>query len=47
MSKTITIFGFHAIQAQLDAAPEGFVNVLVLDNRNDKRVGQLTTQLRQ
>lgn len=47
MSKTITIFGFHAIQAQLDAAPEGFVKVLVLDNRNDKRVGQITTQLRQ
>jgi len=47
MSKTITIFGFHAIQAQLDAAPEGFVKVLVLDNRNDKRVGQITTQLKQ
>lgn len=47
MSKTITIFGFHAIQAQLDAAPEGFVKVLVHDNRNDKRVGQITTQLKQ
>lgn len=47
MSKTITIFGFHAIQAQLDAAPEGFVKVLVLDNRNDKRVGQITAQLKQ
>ncbi|MBC8494096.1 MAG: 23S rRNA (guanosine(2251)-2'-O)-methyltransferase RlmB [Candidatus Thioglobus sp.] len=47
MSKTITIFGFHAIQAQLEAAPEGFVKVLVLDNRNDKRVGQINAQLNQ
>jgi len=30
MSKTIVIFGFHAIQAQLDSAPEGFVKVLIL-----------------
>jgi 23S rRNA (guanosine2251-2'-O)-methyltransferase len=47
MSKTITIFGFHTIQAQLDAAPEGFVKVLILDNRNDKRVGQIDAQLKQ
>ena len=47
MSKTIVIFGFHAIQAQLDSAPEGFVKVLTLDNRNDKRVNQITAQLHQ
>lgn len=47
MSKTIVIFGFHAIQAQLDSAPEGFVKVLTLDNRNDKRVAQITSQLNQ
>ncbi|MDC9726288.1 MAG: 23S rRNA (guanosine(2251)-2'-O)-methyltransferase RlmB [Candidatus Thioglobus sp.] len=47
MSKTITIFGFHAIQAQLEAAPEGFVKVFTLDNRNDKRIGQINAQLSQ
>ncbi len=47
MSKTLIIFGFHAVQAQLDSAPEGFVKVLILENRNDKRVGQITDQLNQ
>ncbi|HIB31088.1 MAG TPA: 23S rRNA (guanosine(2251)-2'-O)-methyltransferase RlmB [Candidatus Thioglobus sp.] len=47
MSKTIIIFGFHAVQAQLDAAPEGFVRVLTLDNRNDKRVNHITDQFSQ
>jgi len=47
MSKTIIIFGFHAVQAQLDAAPEGFVRVLTLDNRNDKRVNHITDQFGQ
>ncbi|HIB28393.1 23S rRNA (guanosine(2251)-2'-O)-methyltransferase RlmB [Candidatus Thioglobus sp.] len=47
MSKTIIIFGFHAVQAQLDAAPEGFVRVLTLDNRNDKRVSHITDQFSQ
>jgi 23S rRNA (guanosine2251-2'-O)-methyltransferase len=47
MSKTIIIFGFHAIQAQLDAAPEGFIKVVMLDNRNDKRINQIISQLKQ
>lgn len=47
MSKTIVIFGFHAIQAQLDSVPEGFVKVLMLDNRNDKRIGEINAQLAQ
>ncbi len=47
MSKTIIIFGFHAVQAQLDAAPEGFVRVLTLDNRNDKRVSHIIDQFSQ
>ena len=47
MSKTIIIFGFHAIQAQLDSAPEGFVRVFTLDNRNDQRIGQIVQQLEQ
>ncbi len=45
MSKTIVIFGFHAIQAQLDSSPEGFVKVYVLDNRKDKRVNHILNQL--
>jgi 23S rRNA (guanosine2251-2'-O)-methyltransferase len=47
MSKTLIIFGFHAIQAQLDCAPEGFVSVSVLETRADKRISQITTQLTQ
>ena len=45
MSKSIIIFGFHAIQAQLDSNPECLLKVLTLDNRNDKRLNTLTTQL--
>ncbi len=45
MSKSIIIFGFHAIQAQLDANPECLLKVFTLDNRNDKRLNTLTTQL--
>ncbi len=47
MSKTLIIFGFHAIQAQLDAAPEGFVRVLTLNNRADQRMSHLTNQFSQ
>ncbi|RUM86513.1 MAG: 23S rRNA (guanosine(2251)-2'-O)-methyltransferase RlmB [Candidatus Thioglobus sp.] len=45
MSKSIIIFGFHAIQAQLDSNPECLLKVYTLDNRNDKRLNTLTTQL--
>jgi 23S rRNA (guanosine2251-2'-O)-methyltransferase len=45
MSKSIIIFGFHAIQAQLDSNPECLLKVLTLDNRNDKRLNTLITQL--
>jgi 23S rRNA (guanosine2251-2'-O)-methyltransferase len=41
MSKTLIIYGFHALQAQLDSAPECFVKVLVLENRHDKRIETL------
>jgi 23S rRNA (guanosine2251-2'-O)-methyltransferase len=47
MSKTIVIFGFHAIQAQLDASPEGFIKVIVLDNRHDKRINNIISQFKQ
>lgn len=45
MSKSIVIFGFHAIQAQLEANPECFIKVLRLDNRNDTRLNSLIEQL--
>ncbi|SMN11555.1 23S rRNA (guanosine-2'-O-)-methyltransferase rlmB [uncultured Candidatus Thioglobus sp.] len=47
MSKSIIIFGFHAIQAQLDANPECLLKVFTLDNRHDKRINTLITQLNQ
>ncbi len=47
MSKSIVIFGFHAIQAQLDSSPEGFIKVYVLDNRKDRRVNHILSQLAQ
>ncbi len=45
MSKSIVIFGFHAIQAQLDSNPEFFVRVFALNNRDDKRLNNIYTQL--
>lgn len=47
MSKSIVIFGFHAIQAQLEANPEYFLQIWTLDNRHDKRLNTLITQLDQ
>lgn len=47
MSKSIYIFGFHALQAQLESNPECIVRVFALDNRKDKRLGQITEQLHQ
>ncbi len=45
MSKSITIFGFHAVQAQLDANPECLLKVYTLDSRKDKRLNTINTQL--
>ncbi|MDC9714210.1 MAG: 23S rRNA (guanosine(2251)-2'-O)-methyltransferase RlmB [Gammaproteobacteria bacterium] len=45
MSKSIIIFGFHAIQAQLDANPECLLKAFTLDNRHDKRLNTIITQL--
>jgi len=47
MSKSIIIFGFHSIQAQLETTPEGLLKVWTLDNRHDKRLNTITTQLNQ
>ena len=45
MSKSIIIFGFHAIQAQLDFNPERILKVFSLNNRDDKRLKAINTQL--
>ncbi|RUA07155.1 MAG: 23S rRNA (guanosine(2251)-2'-O)-methyltransferase RlmB, partial [Gammaproteobacteria bacterium] len=47
MSKSILIFGFHSIQAQLESNPECLLKVYTLDNRHDKRLNTLITQLNQ
>lgn len=45
MSKSIIIFGFHAIQAQLEANPECLLKVYMLDRRKDKRLNTINAQL--
>lgn len=47
MSKSIVIFGFHSIQAQLETNPECLLKVYTLDNRHDKRLNTIVTQLNQ
>ena len=44
MPKSIIIFGFHAIQAQLESNPECLLKVYTLDGRNDKRLNTISTQ---
>lgn len=45
MSKSIIIFGFHTIQAQLDSNPECLLKVYILDRRYDKRPNTISRQL--
>jgi 23S rRNA Gm-2251 2''-O-methyltransferase (EC 2.1.1.-) len=47
MSKSLFIYGFHSIQAQLDSNPQCILRVSVLDNRQDKRLSTLIKQLNQ
>lgn len=47
MSKAIIIFGFHPILAELDAHPDNFIGVFLLNNRNDTRLNGLVTRLNQ
>jgi 23S rRNA (guanosine2251-2'-O)-methyltransferase len=41
MSKSIVIFGYHAIQAQLDSAPECLLKIYALSQREDDRLKTL------
>lgn len=47
MSKSIVIFGFHAVQAQLDANPECLLKAYTLGSRKDKRLNTINIQLNQ
>ncbi|MBE8190145.1 MAG: 23S rRNA (guanosine(2251)-2'-O)-methyltransferase RlmB [Candidatus Thioglobus sp.] len=47
MSKSIIIFGFHAVQAQLETNPQQILNAFTLQNRNDKRLGEISAGLHQ
>ena len=47
MSKSLYIFGFHALEAQLESNPQCIVRVLTFDRRQDKRLNRLHEQLKQ
>lgn len=47
MAKSIFIYGFHAILAQLDSNPQNIIRVYSLENRTDSRLNNLMTQLAQ
>ncbi len=44
MSKSIIIFGFHAVQAQLDTNPESILNAFTFNQRFDKRLDSISNQ---
>ena len=45
MSKSIYIYGFHSIEAQLNSNPECILNVFVQTGRNDSRMSEMTSFL--
>jgi len=45
MSKSIQIFGFHGVEAQLSANPECVLNVTLQSGRTDRRVSCIIAQL--
>ncbi len=45
MSKSIHIYGFHSIEAQLNSNPECILNVFVQTGRNDSRMSEMTSFL--
>ena len=45
MSKSIKIFGFHGIEAQLSANPECILNVTLQSGRTDHRISCIIAQL--
>ena len=45
MSKSIHIYGFHSIEAQLNSNPECILNVFVQTGRSDSRTNKITSIL--
>jgi len=45
MSKTIQIYGFHGIEAQLNANPECVLKVTLQSGREDRRISEVVSQL--
>ena len=45
MSKSIHIYGFHSIEAQLNSNPECILNVFVQTGRSDNRMSEMTSFL--
>ena len=45
MSKSIHIYGFHSIEAQLNSNPECILNVFVQTGRSDSRMSKMTSFL--
>ena len=46
MSKSIYIYGFHSIEAQLNSNPEYILNVLIQSGRSDSRMSNIISILR-
>ena len=45
MSKSIYIYGFHSIEAQLNSNPEYILNVFIQSERSDSRISKITSIL--
>ena len=45
MSKSIHIYGFHSIEAQLNSNPECILNIFVATGRSDSRMKEMTSFL--
>ena len=46
MSKSIFIYGFHSIEAQLNSNPECILNVFFQSGKSDIRLNKITSILR-
>ena len=46
MSKSIHIYGFHSIEAQLKSNSENILNVFIQSGRSDSRTNKITSILR-
>jgi len=45
MSKSIYIYGFHSVEAQLNSNPEFILNVLIQSGRSDSRINKIIATL--